>query len=35
MDYMEKCSEEMGKGKGKKRVEVITNKAGTTLEKIS
>ena len=34
-DYMEGCFEEAGKGKGKERMEVMTNKAEKASEKIS
>ena len=34
-DYMEKHFEEAGKGKGKERMEVTTNKAEKASEKIS
>ena len=34
-DYMEERFEEMGKGKGKERMEVTTNKAEKASEKIS
>ena len=33
-DYMEECFEEVGKGKGKERMEVMTNKAEKASEKI-
>ena len=35
MDYIEGCFEEMGKGKGKERMEVTTDKAEKASEKIS
>ena len=35
MDYMEERSEETGKGKGKERMEVKTEKAEKAQEKIS
>ena len=34
-DYVEGCFEETGKGKGKERMEVTTNKAEKASEKIS
>ena len=35
MDYMEECFEEARKGKGKERMEVMTDKAEKASEKIS
>ena len=35
MEYVEECFEEMGRGKGKERMEVTTNKAEKASEKIS
>ena len=35
MDYVEECFEEVGKGKGKERMGVMTNKAEKASEKIS
>ena len=35
MDYVEECFEEAGKGKGKERMEVMTDKAEKASEKIS
>ena len=34
-DYVEECFGETGKGKGKKRMKVTTDKAEKALEKIS
>ena len=35
MDYMKECFEESGKGKGKERMKVTTDKAEKASEKIS